>query len=117
MLCADPTSPRAAPYLRPSSADQLTSRQKRRSDARLSCFHFGFQSSVTQLPSVIYQHLPAAPNRVSACIGCSWVTLDAEFGGLKIRVSVVRFRPWPPSDQKLRPAVPTSAVKHPVLLG
>jgi hypothetical protein len=24
------------------------------------------------------------------------VTLDAKCGGLKIRVSVVRFRPWPP---------------------
>jgi len=28
--------------------------------------------------------------------------LGAETGVLKIRVSVVRFRPWPPSNQKLR---------------
>ena len=27
---------------------------------------------------------------------CSWSTLDNEIRSLKIRVSVVRFRPWPP---------------------
>ena|SRR6266853_5172124 len=32
-------------------------------------------------------------NQLSASIGCSWVTLDADFGGLKIRVSAVRFPP------------------------
>jgi hypothetical protein len=47
-------------------------------------------------PSVIYQHLPQGGNQLSASIGCSWVMLDAKCRGLKIRVSVVRFRPWPP---------------------
>jgi len=32
--------------------------------------------------------------------------------GLKIRVSVVRFRPWPPSNQKLRRADQTSTVEY-----
>jgi hypothetical protein len=34
------------------------------------------------------------------------------FSDLKIRVSVVRFRPWPPLNQKLRRAEPTSIMEY-----
>jgi hypothetical protein len=37
--------------------------------------------------------------------------------GLKIRVSVVQFHPWPPSNQKLRHAESTSTVEYPVIRG
>ena len=39
--------------------------------------------------------------RVTGCIRCSWVLPGAECGGLKIRVSVVRFRPWLPLKIKV----------------
>ena len=37
--------------------------------------------------------------------------------GLKIRVSVFQFHPWPPSNQKLRHAESTSTVEYSVSCG
>jgi len=57
-------------------------------------FHFGTQSRST------YHHLPAVQLLLNGCFRCSRVLLAADWRGLKIRVSVVRFRPWPPSNHK-----------------
>jgi len=48
------------------------------------------------------EHLTRGDFRVTGCFRCSWVFLGADLRGLKIRVSVVRFRPWPPSNQIVR---------------
>jgi hypothetical protein len=40
------------------------------------------------------------------------VLLGPEFGGLKIRLSVVRFRPWPPLNQEVRRIEPTRSVEY-----
>ena len=54
-----------------------------------SCFHFGTQSSVTQ------EHLLSPPEGQSSPKWLFEVLLGADWRGLKIRVSLVRFRPWP----------------------
>jgi hypothetical protein len=55
--------------------------------AALFGFHFGFQTSITQ------RHLASRFSEASSrrrLFGCSWMTLDSDLGGLKIRVSVRR---------------------------
>jgi len=68
----------------------------RRAPGRLCGFHFSTQ------PSVTYEH-PGAPTRwpvsPKRLFRRPWVFLGAKIGGLKIRVSVVRFRPWPPLEK------------------
>ena len=45
------------------------------------------------LPKSTYRHLPPGRFLLNGCFRCSWVLLGADSRGLKIRVSVVRFRP------------------------
>jgi hypothetical protein len=45
---------------------------------------------------------------------CGWFVSNSP---LKIRVSVVQFHPWPPSNQKLRHADSTSTVEYSVICG
>jgi hypothetical protein len=47
-------------------------------------------------PTITQEHLPRGHFCLIGCFRCSRVLLGAESRGLKIRVSVVRFRPWPP---------------------
>lgn len=75
-------------------------------EERFACFHFGLQSMVTQ------SH-PPSPIGEASSRQCSLFLMTDDAGstlvGLKIRVSVVRFRPWPPSksesygDQEIAP--------------
>jgi hypothetical protein len=69
---------------------------RRRGGNRIAIVVFPLRFPIPVHPGSPYQHLPRGRNCLNACIGCSGVTLDAKCGGLKIRVSVVRFRPWPP---------------------
>jgi hypothetical protein len=55
-----------------------------------ACLHFGFNPAS---PRSIYRHLPGSKFALNGC----FVILGAESCGLKIRVSMVRFHPWPPS--------------------
>ena len=75
-------------------------RKVRGGRARLFGFHSGFQTSITQ------RH-PAALTRRAHLPKCLyWMLLGdagADLGGLKIRVSVVRFRPWPPLKSETKP--------------
>ena len=59
-------------------------------------FHFDLHPSTTQ------EHLLAPKRGVFQrkwLFRSRWVLLDADVGGLKFRVAVVRFRPWSPSEQ------------------
>ena len=47
-------------------------------------------------PAVTQQQLPSSKSAALRAFGLAWVTLDHEICSLKIRVSVVRLRPWPP---------------------
>ncbi len=46
--------------------------------------------------NVTQRHLPGDEIAALRALGLPWVMIDREICSLKIRVSVVRFRPWPP---------------------